>query len=203
MRQQLNLIDVQRLAVPVRPTLGTLALVVAVALLGVGAHFNWERSQYQKLMSGSAALPEQAPAEESAPDPAFDSRSRKVERDELLLAGLARATDLPSNSAGLLGQLTAALPDALWLTEVEFTGRKGLRISGGALDLAGLAVYANRLSDIAALGGVAIQVLTIEPRAAALEGADTDDPGAPASLPAHHHFVLGSETASASAGGPR
>ncbi len=204
MRQQLNLIDVRLLEAPVRPSLLVLAAIVAAAALGVGGHFSWERSAYQKLLARSAAEPMDAATVERAPDATFEARLRQIDRDELLLAVLTRVTDLPVNSAALLGQLAAALPDTLWLAEVELTGSRGLHISGGALDVAAVAVYANRLGKIATLGGVPIQLLTIEPRAAeSAETAGAHDGSAPATLPAHYHFNLASETTPASPGGPR
>ena len=190
MKQQLNLIDPKLLPVPARPPVAVLLALLTVAGLAVVGHFGWERAQFNLALAHLGTL--QAPAaEEAAPDPALQALQRQVERDELLRDGLARASDLPADSVGQLRQLTAALPHTLWLTEVELTGRNGLRIAGGAVDVTALTAYAARLSDITSLKGRPLQALTVEPQLAEAQG-DSEP-----RMPAHHLFVLASGEAQA------
>ena len=196
MKQQLNLIDPKLLPVPPRPPVAVLLALLAVAALAVMAHFAWERAQFNMALAHFGTL--QAPApEEAAPDPALQALQRQVERDELLRDGLARASDLPADSVGQLRQLAAALPHTLWLTDIELTGRTGLRIAGGTLDVTALAAYAARLSDIASLKGRPLQALTVEPQ---LPEPQSD---AELRMPPHHLFVLASGEAQAANKDPR
>ncbi len=189
MKQQLNLIDPKLLPVPARPSVLSLLVLVAVVAVAVQAHYGWERTQYNRALAQAGAEPGAAPEAAAAePDAALQALQRQVERDELLRDGLARASDLPADSVGQLRQLAAALPNALWLTDVELSGRNGLRIAGGTLDVGSLSAYAMRLGEIAGLKGRPLQTLTLEPqRPEALN--DTEGAGAE-SLPPHHLFVL-------------
>ena len=194
MKQQLNLIDPRLLPVPARPSVATLLALLAAAGVAVLGHGGWERAHYDEALAPPGALKAEA-LEVSGPDPALHTLQRQVERDELLRDGLARASDLPIDSVGQLRQLSAALPNTLWLTDVELTGRNGLRIAGGALDVTALATYAARLSNIASLKGRQLQALTVEPQQP--EALGDADGAAAERLPPHHLFVLASDGAQA------
>lgn len=194
MKQQLNLIDPRLLPVPARPSVATLLALLAAAGVAVLGHGGWERAHYDEALAPPGALQAEA-LEVSRPDPALQTLQRQVERDELLRDGLARASDLPIDSVGQLRQLSAALPNTLWLTDVELTGRNGLRIAGGALDVTALATYAARLSNIASLKGRQLQALTVEPQQP--EALGDADGAAAERLPPHHLFVLASDGAQA------
>ncbi|KNZ33512.1 MAG: hypothetical protein AD742_06385 [Methylibium sp. NZG] len=192
MKQQLNLIDPRLLTAAARPSAITLVIMLGLAAVAVQAHYGWERLQLKRALAGSSVEPAAAaPVDDAASqaERALQALQRSVERDELLLDGLARASDLPVDSVSQLRQLAAALPQALWLTEVELSGRTGLRIAGGTLDVAALSGYAARLGEIAALKGRALQTLTLVPqRPEPANGAAAEADA----LPPHHLFVLAS-----------
>lgn len=191
MGYQLNLIDERALPVPARPSVAAvLALALLCGVVGI-AHLHWERTQLARSLAqpGADTL---AGGEEAPADPAYDARLRLVQRDERLRDVLAGFRDLPLDSAARLQQLAAALPDALWLTDVQLSGSRGVRIAGGALDTAALAAYATRLGQVPAFSGLPMQALSVEPT---LDEAPPRDAGshAPAAATAralHHHFVL-------------
>lgn len=189
MRQHLNLIDPALLPVTAWPSVpGLLGLLALVGALVLG-HYGWERSRLAQALLQAAGAPAGTP-EPVVPDPVRQALQHQVERDELLRDGLARASDLPADSVGQLRRVAAALPDTLWLIDVELSGRSGLRIAGGALDVAALTTYAARLGQIDSLKGRPLQTLTLEPQRPV---AGTEAEGAaPATLPPHHFFVLAS-----------
>lgn len=191
MSYQLNLIDERLLPVPQRPSV---AAVLAVAVLcGIGGvvHLHWERSQLARSLAqpGAESL---ATSEEVPLDPVYETRLRQLQRDERLRDALAGFSDLPQDSAARLRQLAAALPDALWLTDVQFSGSRGVRIAGGALDTAALAAYATRLGQVPAFSGLPLKALSVEPARDDNAAAESGDGAAPppATRVVHHHFVL-------------
>lgn len=191
MSYQLNLIDERALPVPARPSV---AAVLALALLcgGVGfAHLHWERAQLARSLAQPGA-DTVASGEEAPVDPAYDARLRLVQRDERLRDALAGFRDLPLDSAARLQQLAAALPDALWLTDVQLSGSRGVRIAGGALEPAALAAYATRLGQVPAFSGLPMQAFSVEPTHDEAARRDAGDPTSAAATAhtAQHHFVL-------------
>lgn len=191
MKYQLNLIDASMVPVPARPPLPVLLGVVLASALATAAHVAYERQQLAVALARPNADLVAGDAVEAAPDPVIEARLRRIERDEALRDGLARATDLPSGSSQLLGQVVAVLPASLWLTEIELSGRQGLRIAGGALASAELAQFAARLSEISALRGLALGSMQIEAQVLddATPGADHGEPAQAAPLP-YSRFVL-------------
>ena len=201
MKQQLNLIDIKLLPVAARPSVATLLCVVATATAALVAHYGWERAEFNRTLLRSASEPAAAAnpaAAAGAPDTAQQALRLEVERDELLLEGLARASDLPTESVGQLRQVAAALPAALWLVEVELSGRSGLRIAGGTLEVADLSAYARRLGEISSFKGRSLQTLTLEPRRPEPRGEGSQDEAG--QMPPHHLFVLASEEPRATEG---
>ncbi len=179
MKYQLNLIDRALLPVPARPPLPVLLGAVLGAVLACAAHVAYERQQLAVVLARPNADLVSGATGEAPADPVYDARLRKIERDEALRDGLARATDLPSGSSQMLGQVVAVLPASLWLTEIELSGKQGLRIAGGALASAELAQFAARLSEVSALRGLALGSMQIE--AQVLDDAAPD--AAPAETP--------------------
>ena len=194
-RQQLNLIDPQLLPVAARPSVATLLTVLTLAAVAVLGHYAWEKARFSEALAQTGTEP--AAADEAAPDPALQALQRQIERDELLSQGLARASDLPTDTAVVLRQVAAALPPSLWLTDVEMSGRNGLRIAGGTLDVSALSDYAVKLGDIASLKGRALHALSVEPRQP--PSAPVESSGAAVeSMPPHHVFVLANGEATVS-----
>lgn len=163
MRHALNLIDQRLLPVPARPSAAALLALALLVVSSLAGHFGWERLQLAQTLALSGA-DDPVPSAEAAPDAEYDHALRALQRDEVLRDALAGSTDLPQDSALRLRELLAELPDALWLVEVELSGQRGLRITGGALDSAALAAYAQRLGRLDAWRGTPLQVLNLEPR---------------------------------------
>lgn len=196
MRHALNLIDPGLLPVPTRPPVSVLLGVLVLAVGGLGVHYSWERTQFERTLALPGVTESGLEGEEHA-DPAHAQRLHRVVRDEALADALSGIIDLPRDSAARLRALTQALPDSLWLTEVELGGRSGLRIAGGTLDSAALAPYVARLGQIDGLQGLPLQVVSMEPHqpeSASLDGepaAVADAPAVkPVAPPAQHRFVL-------------
>lgn len=116
------------------------ALTAAVLL-----HYQFERLALAQVLA--AAGP--APGEEAvAPvDAEMQERQARLQGDEMLLKTAAGLIDLPRDSAQRLRVLIAALPPRAWLKEVEFSGARGVRIAGGALDALSVAEFSHRLGQ--------------------------------------------------------
>ena len=190
MKQQLNLIDPKLLPKAARPSVVELVSILAVASVAVLGHYSWEHARFVAVLAQPGTGQAAAAPDEGASDAALETLQRQVERDELLRDGLARASDLPADSATQLRQLASALPDTLWLTDVELSGRTGLRIAGGAQDVAALTIYAARLGEIASLKGRPLQALMVEPQRTESRG--DSEASTAESRPSHHLFVLAS-----------
>ncbi len=150
-------------------------------------HLGWERRQLAHSLAQPGA--EAVVADGTLPaDAAYDARLAQLLRDERLRDALAGFADLPQHSAQRLQQLAAALPDSLWLSEVELQGSRGVRIVGGALDPAALAGYATRLGQLDGFSGLPLQALTVE--TAGRPDGDTAGTDTALPAPAWHHFVL-------------
>ncbi len=192
MAHQLNLIDERLLPVAARPSVAALLALAGVCVVVAWGHLSWERGQLARSLAQPGA---EAVASDGTPgaDAAHDARLAQLLRDERLRDALAGFSDLPQHSARRLQQLAAALPDQLWLSEVELQGSRGVRIVGGTLDPAALSGYATRLGQLEDFSGLPLQALTVEQAErpvdeSALTGVKP---------PAWHHFVLtsGSMTA--------
>jgi Tfp pilus assembly protein PilN len=110
-----------------------------------------------------------------------DLRERVAQREAL--RDLLAADQLPQEPAALLRSVIDALPQTLWLTEVEVARERALRIAGGALDAAALNNFATALAQVPALRGVPVHTVRLEPAAK-----DSDAPGG-------WRFVLSSTSA--------
>ncbi|GEM_PF-2058778 len=189
--QQINLIDpalrVKRDWLAGR----TIAGVAAALGLAVGAHGVLEQTRLSRLLaSTSTAAPEPAAsAEPSATETELREARREIARGERLLQAVAGLTDLPHDNARRLRNLIGAMPDTLWLQELEFSGERGVRIAGGATNVAALASFAQRLGAQPSFQGAPLHVFKVDPRAAPAR------PDAEAAAPAdehaaHYAFVL-------------
>jgi len=206
MRQQINLIDPTLLPKVERFSSKTMLLLVAVATAVLGVHYAYERWQLNKTMASAKAQESSTaqanPEEPVTTDPVIDGRRRAIVRDESLRDGLAKLTDLPIDNATLLASVIAALPNNLWLKEVDFISKGGLRIVGGAMSPVALADYADKLAHVPALSGLPVQVVTVEPEAAVVTQVSASGPDADAPelhdkilVPPHFTFVLATATA--------
>jgi len=163
---------------------------IGLACLLALSHVSWER---HALAQSIAEAPPAAP--EVQPDPAVEAEivaaNARIERDERLLQAVAGLTDLPPDNALRLQSLIAAMPATLWLDTVEFSGRAGVRITGGATESAALADYARRLAATPAFRELPLQLFSLGPTLLKFaSAADESTPLAP-QRPAHG-FVLSS-----------
>jgi hypothetical protein len=187
MPQQINLIDASLLPQRQRLRAATVLAVAGTGMALVLGHFAWERLALARAL---AALAQgegevQATAGEVGAGSAAD-QALQLARGEALRELLSRQPSVPAGSAQLMGQIVQSLPDTLWLTELELGAARAVRISGGTTDAAGFGQFTTRLGGIAALQGVPIGTVRLEPHAtAATPGAAGSD--APAQL-----FVLAS-----------
>jgi hypothetical protein len=184
--QQINLADPSLLP-PRRGLGGALTLGLALAALALLAgHGAIEQRLLARALQASTTAPaaDEAAAPE-APDTDADALRERLAHRRALLGAADAVQSLPPDAASVLERVLAALPDTLWLSEVELHGARGLRLAGGALDAAALGAFARRLSDVPALRGLPIETLRLQveaPDAAA-------DPDA-AAQPRRHRFVL-------------
>jgi Tfp pilus assembly protein PilN len=191
MRPQINLIDPTLLPKVERFSSRTVALVTLVATTALGIHYSYERLQLSKTMALAKAQegehPEANTPDAPLADAALEARKRTITREEALRDGLAKLTDLPTDNSKMLSSVIAALPASLWLKEVDFVAKGGIRIVGGAVDPSALAEYSDSLSKVAAMHGLPVQVVTLEPQA--------NEAQEQTSLPTYYHFVLATANA--------
>ena len=183
MSSQINLVDPSLL--PKRALINSraVAVIVGVSLLAVAVHGGVESAQLRAALATTAVQANAAPAVDAASEPVegMPAKMQRLQRGLALRDALAQVHSLPDDSAGLLQQVMAALPDTLWLTEIDLSGNQSIRIAGGALDASALAAFSARLARIDALKGTPIQVLQLEPQAGG-ELAAVDDSGESAAL---------------------
>ena len=181
MTSQINLVDAALLPTPALIGGRAAAVIVAVALLGVAVHGGMESAQ---LRAALAASPAQATLQAtstaiaaadaaSAPAGGVAAQTQQLQRNLALRDALAQAHRLPNDSARVLQQVMAALPESLWLTEIDLRGSQSIRIAGGALDASALAGFSAGLARIDALKGTPVLVLQLEPQVRA-DGASVD-----------------------------
>jgi len=190
--QQINLIDPSLRVV--RDWVGArniLAGGVAMALV-VGGHWAYEQTMLSRLLKAAAvAAPDaDAAAKAAGNDSPLQEAQRGIERGERLVQAVAGLTDLPHDNAKRLRSLISAMPDSLWLQELELSGERGLRIAGGAIDAAALTTFAQRLSSLPAFKGTPLQVFKVDPRAAPEPSGAADAPPAGDQRLPHYGFVL-------------
>ncbi|MDP1693095.1 MAG: PilN domain-containing protein [Burkholderiaceae bacterium] len=193
--QHINLADARLL--PPRPALSgalLLALLLA-ATLGVALHGGIEQRRLARaLAAGAEPLPATDASEPPGAAGAAPELQQRIAKRRALLDSLDAAQALLPDAAGSLERLLAALPETLWLTEVELHGAQGLRITGGTLDVAALGTFAERLAQVPALRGMPIETLRLSLDAATPPSGAGE---ATATLPPSHRFVLASAGATA------
>lgn len=192
MSQQINLIDPSLRVV--RDWVGARNIIaggVAIALL-VGGHWAYEQMTLSRLLKAAAAAAPAVDPVAGAGDPQLQEAQRGIERGERLMHAVAGLTDLPRDNAQRVRSLIAAMPDSLWLQELEFSGERGVRIVGGATDAATLTSFAQRLGSLPAFKGTPLHVFRIDPRAAPQRAAAAapDTPSAADQRLPHYAFAL-------------
>ena len=192
MKQQINLIDSTLLPKVEHLPARAVAMFTAVAMAALGAHYGYERFLLNRTIALAKVNDERVaalnPSEDVDMAGPLSARQRALARDEALRDGLARLNDLPVGNSLMLSSLIAALPGSLWLKEIEFAGKGGVRIVGGATDPTALAEYSARLGKVPALRGVPVNVVTLEPLASERHEEDSIAQGP--QQPLQYHFVV-------------
>jgi hypothetical protein len=192
MKQQINLIDSTLLPKVEHLPARAVAMFTAVAMAALGAHYGYERFLLNRTIALAKVNDERVaalnPSEDVDVAGPLSARQRALARDEALRDGLARLNDLPVGNSLMLSSLIAALPGSLWLKEIEFAGKGGVRIVGGATDPTALAEYSDRLAQVPALRGVPVNVVTLEPLA--IERDEEDSIEQVQQQPLQYHFVV-------------
>ena len=205
MTQQINLLDPALL--PQRDWCnGKFIVGIGVTLtLGTLGHLAYEKSTLHSLLASTGAAPHPTAAPTSDPlDAQLAELGASIATNERLLQAVGSFAELPQNNAARLRALFAALPDTLWLHEVEFGVERGVRIAGSALDANALARFAARLGALPAFHGLPLHVFALKPGERADAGSAVGSNGtAPVAEPAHYGFLLSSVDAGRSAGGVR
>lgn len=206
MTSQINLVDASLL--PKRALIDgrAAAAIVGVALLSVAIHGGMESAQLRSALAANpaAAMLQATATADAASTPVggLAAQTQQLQRNLALRDALAQAHSLPDDSARLLQQVMAALPDTLWLTEIDLRGNQSIRIAGGALDASALAGFSASLARIEALKGTPVLVLQLEPQVRA-DGASADDNDSASTTPTARRarqpytFALASGDASA------
>jgi Tfp pilus assembly protein PilN len=161
--QDINLVEA-RLLPPLRVVSGLrlATMAVAGALLVLG-HWGFERFALARAMAAANATeaPDTSASNAGGNDGLGELRERVAQREAL--RDLLAADHLPQHPAVLLRAVVEALPGSVWLTEIDIARERALRISGGALDVAALDPFTERLAQVALLRGVPISTLRLEP----------------------------------------
>ena len=182
MTSQINLVDASLLPRPALINGRAAAAIVGVALVGVVVHGGIESAQLRLALATSPAQAAAVADSASAPAGGLVAQTQQLQRNLALRDALAQAHRLPDDSARLLQQVMAALPDTLWLTEIDLRGSQSIRIAGGALDASALAGFSASLARIDALKGTPVLVLQLEPQTRA-DAASVDDSSAASATP--------------------
>lgn len=169
MAQQINLLEPALL--PEREWCTGRGIVIGAGVLAaaVAAHYAHESLAFQRaLAAGSPAASSQASA--SASDVEIDvqlrDRQLRLARGEMLMKAVGGLNELPRDNARRLQTLFAAMPETIWLQEVEFNSMRSVRIVGGTTNTSALAGFSQRLGATPAFQGLPLHVYALQPRAA-------------------------------------
>ena len=195
MPQQINLIDPSLQPPPQRLSPALLLVTLGLGVSVVASHFVWEKMWLaHELAAATASAPveQEAGADVSASAPDTTALDRLAQR-EALRDLLRQQVAMPDGSATLIADILRVLPDQVWLTELELGAQRSLRISGGTLDTAGFGLLSTRLTSVAALQGIPLHTVRLQPQPT--QGGD----GEPAAAPQSQLFVLASTPAGVAA----
>lgn len=216
--QQVNLVDPSLLRVPERLGRNTLLTVLALGVVAVSVHWSVERYEFGRQLSRlTPSTPPVVAAETTGVEvmPAhLLSMQERIIRGETLRSALAQGGDLPDNAGAILNAVILALPDTMWLTELQVLGDKSVVISGGTLERPALATFSQQLEANPTLTGTPITIVQLEPRsrqqvappsagdALSYGGEPQSDTTADAAkAPAYFAFTLATRTQSTNPGG--
>lgn len=192
MTQQINLLDAALL--PQRDWCnGRFILGLAAALLVVvGGQWGYERQAMAALLAASTPSTA-AQADTAALDSEIAELHGQLAGSEALLRSAGGLAELPTGSAARVQALIDAMPQNLWLDEVEFGVNQRVRISGGVGDAAGLAAFSKRLGEAIAYSGLPLRVVALEPQNSEVAERAEKPTGLKAPLMnSAFHFVLSS-----------
>lgn len=192
MTQQINLLDPALL--PQRDWCNGRFILGMGALLAVviGGQWTYERQAMTRLLANSV-VPAPVEASTATIDSEIAELQSKLAGAEALLRAAGGLSELPKDSAARAQALIDAMPQNLWLDEVEFGINQRVRISGGVGDAAGLAAFSRRLGEAQAYSGLPLRVVALEPQDS--ESAERRDKSVTLKTPpmnASFHFVLSS-----------
>jgi hypothetical protein len=187
--QHINLIDATLL--PQQRLLGSAALLASLmaCALAVAVHLGVEMRLTQRTALAQAATANTAAADGTTPAAATGPNAElqaQIASREALKSALQSHAQLPKAPAQLLADVAAALPNTMWLSEIDISGAHNLRIAGGLLEPTALPRFAEQLAQVQALRGLPIHLLRLEPAAAERSAGDE------LAIPASHRFMLAS-----------
>ena len=195
MTQQINLLDPTLL--PDRDWCNGRFIVGlgAVLALAIGGQWGYERWALTQVLASSAAAGAEATAAATASiDAEIAELNTQLAGGEALLRTAGGLVELPRDSATRIESLISAMPQNLWLDEVEFSANRRVRITGGVSNAAGLAAFSKRLGESSAYSGLPLRVVALEPRES--DGPEAaDSAGQTRTTPLNtvtYHFVLAS-----------
>ena len=195
MAQQVNLIDISLR--PARQNLPPDALLAAVAVAGLllTTHFAWEKWALARELAQAVAP---VVAAEAAPDGAAQSqRAARLAQREALRDLMRLQVSVAEGSATLMGDIIRAMPEDMWLTELEVGASATLRLSGASADSASFSRFTSRLENIAALKSLPLHTVRLEPLVPEDTAAAQDQ-----TTPTGRRFVLVSGTGDDAASAP-
>lgn len=195
MAQQVNLIDISLR--PARQNLPPAALLAAVAAAGLllTTHFAWEKWALARELALAVAPVVVA---DSALDGAAQSqRAARLVQREALRDLMRLQVSVAEGSAKLMGDIIRAMPEDMWLTELEVGASATLRLSGASADSASFSQFTSRLENIAALKSLPLHTVRLEPLVPEGAAAAQDQ-----TTPTGRQFVLVSGTGDDAAAAP-
>jgi hypothetical protein len=169
MAQQINLLEPALL--PKREWCTGRSVLVTAGLLGgaVVAHYSHENMALKRALASAAPAPSTAASTGTQGEPVDiqmrDSQLR-LARSETLMKAVGALTDLPRDNARRMKTLFAAMPETVWLQEVEFSSERSVRIVGGATEPSALTGFSQRLGAAQAFHGLPLHVYALQPREA-------------------------------------
>lgn len=186
--QSFNLFD--RSLLPPPPDwlmLGTLTLAAA-GLVGLAAHGVYEKQALAALMAAPGE-PADAAAQDGG-DAELRELTERVARRNALRQSYRQSGGSLEQAGALLERITAALPDDMWLAEVELGADRSLRVAGLALQAPSLHGFTARLQQAAGVRGVPLTQFSVE----RIEPESATDP-----MPPRLKFVIQGGNAAAEA----
>jgi hypothetical protein len=175
MPQQINLIDESLRPVRQRLPASALLATLAVASSLLATHYMWEKWSLARALSHAVVPP---PAvSELATDTATQAREEaRLAQREALRDLLRLQVSVAEGSASLLGDIIGAMPENMWLTELEVGAARTLKIGGGIANSASFGLFSSRLEHITALKNLPVHTVRLGPRVLESAGSGPERP---------------------------